>query len=328
MRRREFISLMGGAAAAWPMAARAQQAAVPVVGFLGHGSPDVFAHLVRAFRQGLSETGYVEGRNVAIEYRWAQYDPARLPELAADLVRRRVAVIATPGSTPAALAAKAATTTIPIVFMIGLDPVQMGLVTSLNRPGGNLTGFAEMNSEIATKRLGLLHELLPKAARFALLLEASTPIIPSDIANLHTAAAAIARQFEVLSVVAAPRDLDAAFATILQNRIDGVLVSPSALFHGLHAHLAMLATRHAIPAIYWMREFVDAGGLMSYGTNLADQHRQVGIYTGRILKGEKPADLPVVQPTKIELVINAKVAKALGLEIPPKLLAIADEVIE
>jgi putative ABC transport system substrate-binding protein len=327
MRRREFIALLGGAAASWPLAARAQQPAMPVIGYLGTGAPERIAHLVVAFRKGLSETGYIEGRNVTIEFRWAQNDTNQLPELAADLVRRQVTVIVAPLSTPAVFAAKAATTTIPIVFGTGGDPVKLGLVVSLNRPGGNLTGVSVLQVEIAAKRLGLLHELLPGAARFAILVNPNNSLTKTLIVDARAAAATIGRQIEILTATT-NRDIDTAFASLLQKRIDALLVSPDRLFLDRRVQLATLAVRHAVPAIYPVREFAEAGGLMSYGTSFVDTYRQIGIYTGRILNGEKPADLPVVQATKFEFIINLQTAKALGLSIPPTLLARANEVIE
>jgi putative ABC transport system substrate-binding protein len=326
MRRREFVRFLGGAAA-WPLAAHAQQPAIPVIGYLHSDSPQSIARLLTAFREGLSETGYVEGRNVAIEYRWAHNDNARLPELAADLVRRRVAVIAVPGTTAGALAAKAATTTIPIVFSIGLDPVQLGIVAGLNRPGGNVTGVNSMSNELVAKRLGLLYELLPAAARFAVLVNPKNPTTEPLKKDVQAAAAVIGRQIEVLTANT-DRDIDTAFARLVQWRADALLVHPDVLFISRRMQLITLAARHAVPAIYPFRTDVEAGGLMSYGTSLTVAHRQVGVYTGRILKGEKPADLPVVQSTKFELVINHQTARILGLTVPPSLLAIADEVIE
>jgi putative ABC transport system substrate-binding protein len=326
MQRRAFFTLLGGAAAAWPMTARAQQPAMPVIGYLGAGSPEAFALLVAAFRKGLSETGFVEGRNVAIEYRWANNDYARLPELAADLVRRRVAVIVTPLSTPASLAAKAATATIPIVFTTA-DPVQSGLVASLNRPGGNVTGIHGMQVELMAKRLGLLHELLPGAARFAVLINPNNTASGSIVSDLEAAAATIGRQIEVLTA-STNREIDTAFASLAQKRADALLVSPDALFVTRRVQLATAAMRYVVPVIYPFREDAEAGGLMSYGPSFTDIFRQVGIYTARILKGEKPADLPVMQPTKFEFVINLQTARLLGITVPPTLLATADEVIE
>ena len=325
MRRRDFMTLLGGTAAAWPLAARAQQA-MPVVGFLHSGSPEATAFVVAPFRQGLSEAGYVEGRDVKIEYRWAYDNNDRLPELAADLVRRRVAVIATPNGTPAALAAKAATMTTPIVFQIAGDPVQIGLVDSLNRPGGNVTGVTSMNVEIGAKRLGLLHELLPAAKRFAVLVNPNNP--GSDMSKVvQMAASGIGRQIETLTATT-NREIDTAFATLLQKGAEALLTSPDAFFIIRRVQIVTLAARHAVPAMYHVRDFTDVGGLMSYTTSLAELFRQTGTYTGRILKGEKPAVMPVMQPTKFEFVINLQTARTLGIEVPPSLLALADEVIE
>jgi putative ABC transport system substrate-binding protein len=329
MRRREFILALGGVAATWPLKARAQQPTFPLVGYLRSDSAEASPKLRAEFLKGLSEAGYVDGQNVTIEYRWAEGQYHKLPEMAADLVRRRVAVIVTPGNTPAAIAAKAATNIIPIVFSFGADPVKIGLVASLSRPGGNATGFSEMNVEVAPKRLGILHELLPSATRVGLLLEPqNSPTTPSDITDLQTAGNAIGLQVEVVSAAGTVGDIEAAFEDLSKKRIEALLVNPSPQFASLRVDLAVLAARHAIPAIYWDRRLVDAGGLMSYGSNVEDLFRQVGIYTGRILKGEKPADMPVQQASKFEFVINLKAAKALGLDIPPSLLARADEVIE
>jgi ABC-type uncharacterized transport system substrate-binding protein len=327
MRRREFITLFGGAAVAWPRAARAQQPAMPVVGFLHGGSPGPNVNPVAAFRKGLAEAGYVEGQNVAIEFRWAAGHDDRLPELAADLIRRRVAVIATPLSTQAALAAKAATTTIPIVFGTGGDPVALGLVTSFTRPGGNVTGISFMTAEMGAKLLGLLHELVPQAARFVALVNPTSSLAEPFIKDLHEGARTLGLQAEVL-YAGTDREIDAAFATLVQKRADALLIAPDALFTSRRAQLATLSMRHAVPSTHVIREFAEAGGLMSYGPNLANAYQQTGIYTGRILKGERPADIPVAQPIKFELVINLKTAKALGLDIPPTLTALADEVIE
>jgi putative tryptophan/tyrosine transport system substrate-binding protein len=324
MRRRAFISLIGGAAA-WPLAARAQQQALPVVGYLYLGSPEHTSRQVAGFRLGLSETGYVEGRSVTIEYRWAEGHFDRLPALAADLVSRKVAVIITPFSPDATHAAKAATTTIPIIFTTGLDPVQTNFVTSLNRPGGNVTGLTALNSELGPKQLGLLHQLIPGATRFAVLVDA-TPR-DSTIANLQAAASSLGKEIEVLRAGTID-EIDAAFASLVQKRADALLVITSVLFFNRRTQLVTLAARHAVPAIYWTRDFTEASGLMSYGSDVTDQLRQAGIYTGRILKGEKPADLPVMRATKFEFVINLQTAKTLGLIIPSGLLAIADEVIE
>jgi putative tryptophan/tyrosine transport system substrate-binding protein len=326
--RREAIILLGGAAA-WPLAARAQQLTVPVIGFLHAGAPETNAHLMGAFHRGLSETGYVDGQNVAVEYRWAHNDGARLPDLAADLVRRRVAVIVTPIGTVAALAAKAATATIPIVFSAGTDPVQAGLVASLNRPGGNVTGIVNLNAELAAKRLGLLHELQPAATRIALMVNPRSPIATeAAIKDVQLAAPTIARHIEIFTP-ATNREIDAAFAALVQKGVGALLVNGAdPFFIDRRVQFATLAARHVVPAIFAARDFADVGGLMSYGPNNPDRYRQVGIYTGRVLRGEKPADLPVLRASKFELVINLQTARALGLEVPPTLLARADEVIE
>jgi putative tryptophan/tyrosine transport system substrate-binding protein len=321
MRRRELITLLGGAALAWPLTARAQQVGIPVVGYLHAGTPGE-SELV-AFRKGLSET---EARDVAIEYRFASNDYHRLPDLAADLARRRVSVIAAQGGR-AALAAKAATTTIPIVFYTGTDPVLTGLVARVNRPGGNVTGLSSIGSELIGKQLGLLHALLPKAAHFAVLINPNLPWVNSTIKDAQAAAAAIGRQVGVLTA-STNREIDAAFESLARIRADGLLVSPALVFDNHRSQLTMLAAYHRVPAIYFNRDFVKAGGLMSYGTSWPDQFGLVGVYVGRILRGEKPADLPVMRPLKFELVINMKAAKVLGLTVPPGLLAIVDEVIE
>ncbi len=327
MRRREFITLLGGAAA-WPLGAHAQQPALPVIGFLHSASAAAYAAPLAAFRKGLSEAGYVEGQNVAIEYRWAEGQNDRLPALAAELVRRRVAVIVTPGSTAATLAAQAATATIPIVFIIGANPVKIGLVASLNRPGGNATGINDFGVEIGAKRLGLLHELLPGAARFGVLVNPDNPFITeSFVTELQMAASAIGRQIEVVAA-STNGDIDTAFATLVKKRADALLISPDALFVTRRVQLIMLAVHHTLPALYHRRELAEAGGLMSYGSDLSDQYRQTGLYVSRILKGEKPAEIPVQLPTKFEFVINLQTAKTIGLDIPPTLLARADEVIE
>jgi putative ABC transport system substrate-binding protein len=325
VKRREFITLLGGAGAAWPLAARAQQQAMPVIGFLNSGAPDLFAHLLSAFRQGLGETGYVEGQNVTIEYRWARGVNDRLPALAADLVGRQVNVIV--ANAPAAPAAKAATGTIPIVFLSGLDPVESGLVTSLSRPGGNLTGITALGTQLGPKRLELLHEVVPTQTVLALLVNPGGR--SAEIQSRQIAAAAHARGLNLHVIRArAAHEFDAALKNLLDLRAGGLVISADAFFNSRAAEIAALALRHAVPTIYQYREFAASGGLMSYGGSLTDTYRQVAVYTGRILKGEKPADLPVQQATKVELIINLKTAKALGLELPPTLLARADEVIE
>jgi putative ABC transport system substrate-binding protein len=326
MRRREFITLLGGAATAWTLAARAQQPAMPVVGLVGGG--DISTRYVTAFRKGLNETGIIEGQNVTVEYHWlkGQYD--LLPSLMADLVRRRVAVIATPGSNPAALAAKAATATIPIVFGVGEDPVKLGLVASLARPGGNATGINLFNVEVATKRLGLLHELVPKAVRIAVLVNpANATTAESTLRYIPEAARAIGLQILVLNA-STSREIDTAFATLVRERADALFVAPDSFFISRRVQFANLTARDRIPAAYADRDSVEAGGLMSYGTDFTDMFRQVGVYTGRILKGEKPADLPVLQWNKFELVINLQTARALGIEVPNSMQLLADEMIE
>jgi putative tryptophan/tyrosine transport system substrate-binding protein len=327
MRRRVFIALLGGAAVACPLAARAQQPALPVIGYLYAGAPEASVNLVAAFRKGLSETGYVEGQNVAIEFRWAQYEYNRLPALAADLVRRRVDVIATPAGLQAAFAAKATTTTIPIVFSTAADPVQAGLVASLNRPGGNLTGISHMNIELSAKRLGLLHELLPGAVRFAVLVNPNNLTTESVITEVQAAAKGIGRQIEVLTA-GTSREIDAAFAKLADKRAHALMVSPDTLFVDRRVQLVTLAVRLAMPTVFPVREFTEAGGLMSYGSSFLDQFHQAGIYTGRVLKGEKAANLPILRATRFELVINLQTARALAIEVPPGVLSIADEVID
>jgi len=327
MRRREFITLFGGAAATWPLTARAQQPAMPVIGYLGPESPAVFASRVRAFRQGLGETGYAEGRNVAIEFRWAESQHSRLPALAADLVGRQVAVIVAPGGAPGALAAKSATATIPIVFEMGADPIAIGLVGNLNRPGGNLTGVSSLNVQVTPKRLEILHEAVPTAAEVAVLVNPTSPTADSQLRNLQAAARALGLQLHVLHA-SAERDFDTVFATFLQLRAGGLVVSSDGFFATHSEQLAALTIRHAVPAIHQSRDFTIAGGLMSYAGSFAESHRQAGVYTGRILKGETPADLPVQQVTKVELFINLKTAKSLGITFPLTLLGRADEVIE
>ena len=329
MKRREFIKFLGGAVA-WPLTARAQQPTLPAVGFLNAASPGQFAHVARAFRLGLNETGYVEDRTVAIEYRWAdgQYD--RLPALAADLVSRRVNVIATGSNIIAAIAAKAATTTIPIVFLTGGDPVKDGLVASLNRPGANLTGVTTLNVEIGPKRFEVLRELLPTATIMAVLINPNNhpAVVETQIRQAQALTHTLGLQMIHVLQATTERDLDSAFSTAIQRGASGLVINPDTFFSGQSAQLAALALRHAVPTISPYREFVTAGGLMSYGGSLIDQYRLVGVYVGRILKGEKPVDLPVQQVTKVELIINLKTAKGLGLSVAPSLLARADEVIE
>jgi putative ABC transport system substrate-binding protein len=325
MRRREFIAGLGSAAAC-PLASHAQQAAMPMIGYLSAQSADDTRIFTVAFLQGLKETGYVEGQNVAVEYRWAENQMDRLPGLAADLVRRHVAVIVASGNA-VALAAKAATTTIPIVFASGGDPVKLGLVASLNRPGANLTGSANLSAELAPKQLQLLHDLIPNATRFGVLADPANPPTPTIIPDLQTAARTLGLQLVVVNA-RTDSDLEPAFTTFSQQHVGAVLVGISTLYNRRMEQLAALAARHALPAIFPHREFALAGGTMSYGSSLGYLLHQVGIYTGRILKGEKPADLPVQQATKLELVINLKTAKALGLTIPETLLATADEVIQ
>ena len=331
MRRREFIALVGGAAAApsllWPLAARAQATSLPVVGYLYAGSRGTVAPLLAVFRQGLAENGYVEGQNVTIEYRWADGHYERLPELATDLARRQVAVIVTPPSTAAALAAKAATATIPIVFSVTDDPAKLGLVESLARPGGNATGMNFLVAELVAKRLGLLHELVPAAARVGLLVNPNNANTESVTRDVTAAAAAIGKQIDVLHARDS-REIEAAFAALVRNKADALLLGPDTVFINRRIQIVTLAARHAIPAVFPVREYAEAGGLMSYGTSLTETYRQLGVYAGRILKGAKPAELPVVQSTKFELVINLPTARALGLDVPPMLLARADEVIE
>jgi len=325
MRRREFISLIGGAAT-WPLAARAQQSALPVIGFLSGTSPANRAHLVTAFRQGIRESGYAEGKNVAIEYRWAQDEYDQLPNLVADLVRRQVIVIAAT-DTPSAIAAKATTATTPIVFASGGDPVREGLVASLNRPEGNVTGVTFLAATLAAKLLGLLNDLLPRAARIAVLTDPNMPVTEPFVSDIQAAASTTGKQIELLSARTG-RDIDMVFAGFAQKPVDALLVGPAILFTNRRVQLVTLAAYHRVPTIYTFREFIEVGGLMSYGTSFADAWRQVGIYAARILKGEKPADLPILQSTKFEFVINLNTANAFGLTFPPGHLAIADDVIE
>jgi ABC-type uncharacterized transport system substrate-binding protein len=324
MKRRDFITLLGGAAA-WPLAANAQQAPMPVIGFLGTSSPQASVKNLEAFRKGLGDIGYVEGRNVTIEFRWSGGREDRMPELAADLVRRQVAVIATPASTAGALAAKAASSTIPIVFGSGSDPVALGLVASLNRPGGNATGVKSLNVELTAKRLGLLRELAPQATRFVALVSRNAVMTDAIVKDVHASVPTLGVPVEILYAGDSDHDIEAAFTNLSQKPGAALLVTVDPFFFTRRALIAMLAARHALPTVYFAREFADIGGLVSYGTSVANIHELTGIYTGRILKGEKPADLPVVQPTKFDMVINLSTAKALGLTIPDKLLALADE---
>jgi putative ABC transport system substrate-binding protein len=325
--RREFITLLGGAAVAWPLTARAQQPAMPVVGLLDPRSPDGLADRLRGFRQGLKETGFVEGESIAIEYRWADNQLDRLSALAADLVRRRVAAIAVPGGPDAARAAKAATATIPIVFVVAVDPVSLGLVASLARPGGNLTGINFFGGELTAKRLELLRMLVPGATRVAVLVNPTNPMTESTSRELEPAGRSMGLQIRVLNA-STSQEINAAFATFVDERPDAVLVGVDPFFNGRRVQLVHLATRYAVPASYVAREFAEVGGLMTYGASISDAWHQAGVYCGRILKGSKPAELPVVQSAKFELVINAETARMLGLTVPPSLLSLADEVIE
>jgi putative tryptophan/tyrosine transport system substrate-binding protein len=328
MRRREFISLLGGAAVAWPLTASAQQPATPVIGVLISYSLDRSGQrLLSAFREGLRESGYEDGRNVAIEYRSAEGQYDRLPALAADLVRRRSAVIAAVGGSPAALAAKLATTSLPIVFQVGVDPVEAGLVASLSRPGGNLTGVANLAVEVGPKRLELLRELVPTASDIAVLFNPTRSNAEAELRDLHGAANVIGIKLHALEA-RTDNEFETVFANVIQLRAGGLVISGDPFFNSRSEQLAALAMRHGIPAVYQFHEFAAAGGLISYGSSITNTHRLAGIYTGRILKGEKPADLPVQQSTKVELIINLKTAKAFGLDVPPTLLARADEVIE
>ena len=327
IKRREFITLLGGAAIAWPLAARAQRSAMPVIGFLHSSSPEPNAAFVAAFRKGLSEAGFVEDQNVAIEFRWAAGKVDQLPDLAADLIRRQVAVIATPASTPAALAGKAATTTIPIVFATGGDPVALGLVRSLNRPGGNATGISFQTVELLGKQLEMLRDVAPQSRRFAALVDPHYEYADAIVTSLRAGAGSLGVPIEILRATTVG-EIDASFANFAQKPGSALLISSSPFFTGRRTQLATLAARYTIPAIYGVREFAENGGLMSYGPDFANIYQQAGIYTGRILKGEKPADLPVQRPTKFELVINLTTARAIGITVPDKLLALADEVIE
>ena len=327
MKRREFIALLGGAAVAWPLAARAQQPKMPVIGFLSTRSPEDATHIVAAFRRGLAEHGYVEGQSVAIEYRWAlgQYD--RLPALAAELARRPVTVLAATGGEPAALAAKAATSTIPIVFSMGSDPVKAGLVASYNRPGGNATGINILTDTLEAKRLGLLRELVPGAETVGVLVNPGFVSAEAQLRDIREAARALALRTRVLAA-ATDSEIDAAFETVARERIAALAVAGAPFFDIRRDMIVALAARHAVPTMYQFREYAVAGGLMSYGVDILDTQRQFGVYVGRVLKGERPADLPILQPTKFELVVNLKTAKALGLTLPSGLLSIVDEVIE
>jgi putative ABC transport system substrate-binding protein len=328
MRRRDFICLVGGTAASWPLTARAQQPAVPVVGFISGGSADAFAPYAAAFRKGLNETGFVEGQNVTVEYRWLEGRYDGLPVLMADLARRQVAVIASPGSLPTILAAKAATATIPIVFGVPGDPVQLGLVASLARPGGNATGINFFASEVLAKRLRLLHDLVPKAVRIAVLVNpANASVAETTSREVHEAAPEIGLQIQIFNA-STISEIDAVFASLARELPDALFVGGDVFFLDRRVQFATLTARHKIPTTYAIRDYVAAGGLMSYGTDIADMYHQVGVYTGKILKGAKPADLPVLQATKFEFVINLKTARALGIAVPPAVLSIADEVIE
>ena len=326
MRRREFITLIGGGVAAWPLATRGQQAAKPVVGFLHGASSGGYEPMATSFRQGLKETGYVDGQNVAIEFRWAEGHYDRLPAMAADLVRRKVAVIVA-GGTPAAFAAKTATSTIPTVILVGVDPVQLGLVGSLNRPGGNVTGLAILTVELEAKKLELLHELLPTTTAIALLANPMTPLTESETKDLQATARSLGLRLHVLNA-STERQIDAAFQALVELRATALIVSVDTFLNNSRSQIVALAARHAVPAVYGVRDFVEAGGLMSYGTDLIDVYRQQGIYVGKILKGARPADLPIQQVTKVALVINLKTAKTLRLTLPTTLLGRADETIE
>jgi putative tryptophan/tyrosine transport system substrate-binding protein len=327
MRRREFITLFGGAAAAWPLGARAQQPAMPVIGFLNVQSASSRPHQVDAFRQGLAEVGYIESKNVTIEYRWAENQYDRLPELAADLVRRHVAVIAATGGAPSALAAKAATSTIPIIFTAGSDPVRAGLVPSLNRPGGNVTGISFLTDALAAKRLGLLREIMRGPGAIAVLINPQGPDAPAQVKDIRSASQATGQAINI-TMASTQGEIDVAFANITKSQARALIVGADPFFNDSRQQIVALAAQSSLPAIYEVRDFVLAGGLMSYGASITDAYRQAGVYTGRILKGEKPGELPVVQAVKFEFVFNSKTAKALGLELNPQLLATADEVID
>jgi putative ABC transport system substrate-binding protein len=328
MKRREFITLLGGAAAAWPLAVRAQPSALPVIGFLSSESPDLFAIRLRAFRQGLKEAGYVEGQNVAIEYRWAEGQNNRLPVLAAELVHSPVNMIVAAGGTPSAVAAKAASETIPIVFAVAVDPVKIGLVASLNRPGGNMTGITNLNAVVGPKRLELMHELIPTATIMALLVNPTSPAVAASVTReVQAAARTLGLQVHILSA-STESEFDTVFATMVKLRASALVITPDVFFNTRSEQLAALSLRHAVPAIFQYRKFAAAGGLISYGGDETEYYRLVGIYAGKILKGDKPADLPVQQTTKVELYINLKTAKALGITVPQSVQSRADEVIE
>jgi putative ABC transport system substrate-binding protein len=328
MRRRQFIALLGGTAAAWPLVTRAQQPAMPVIGFVNGGAADGSAHFVIAFRKGLNETGYIEGQNVTVEYHWLESQFDRLPALMADLVRRRVALIATPGSGSAALAAKAGTSAIPIVFGVAEDPVRLGLVESLARPGGNATGINFFAIEVVAKQLSLLHELVPRAVRIAVLVNpGNVASVEPMMRNITEAARAIGLQIQVFKV-STGGEIEVAFESLARERAEAIFITPDGFFNSRRVQIAILAARHGLPTVYSNRDAVESGGLMSYGTDVADMFRQAGVYTGRILKGAKPADLPVIQSTGFEFAINLQTARALGVTVPPALLTVADEVIE
>jgi putative tryptophan/tyrosine transport system substrate-binding protein len=328
MRRRDFIKGVAGSAAVWPLGARAQQPAMPVIGFLGSATPELYSERLRNFRRGLQEEGYVEGQNVAIEYRWAENQNERLPVLAAELVRRQLAVLVAGGGTPSALAAKAASATIPIVFAVAVDPIEVGLVASLNRPGGNLTGVTNMNVDIGSKRLELLHEVLPKATNFGVLIDPTSADLSKDFVRVLQSAAHTLGVKLYVQHASTEDEIDTVFASLSEQRAEGLVVGPSIFFNGRTEQLAALGLHHAMPTIYQYRPFAAAGGLVSYGSDEAEYYRLVGMFAGKILKGEKPQDLPVEQSTKVELIINLKTAKALGITMPLPLLGRADEVIE
>jgi putative tryptophan/tyrosine transport system substrate-binding protein len=327
MRRREFIAIVGGAMSGWPLAARSQQPSLPVIGFLHSASPEQNVKRVSAYLQGLKDGGFVDGQNVKIEYRWANGNESLLPGLAADLIGRGVAVIVTPGSTPAALVAKASTSTIPLVVTTGADPVALGVVASINHPGGNITGVSSMNADVAAKRLGVLKELVPEAAHYFTLINPTSPLAEPSLKDLQSGAASLGIHVEVLRA-STDTEIDAAFAGLPQQADTALVFGPDQYFYSRRARIAALAAKHALPTVFDVRDYVDAGGLSSYGTDYFSVMQLAGDYTARILKGEKPGDLPFLQPTKFEMVLNLKTAKALGLNVPPSLLAIADDVVE